>query len=120
MKDFRVELCQPRLWVIEAGDARVRKASPLAPGCALQGACAKYRQPDHISAQVGTGNRLKNFLLNFGGPPKTDSSRGVEEQEQADFSDILVELELERAKVIRQAGEREFSLRRAGRRESDK
>ncbi len=119
MKDFRIELYQPRLWVKEARDAGVRKAPPFAPGCGFDCPYSEDGQPDDVSAQVGAGNRLKDFLLDFGGPPKTDSSRRVEEQEEADFSDVLVELELERAKVIRQAGDREFSLRRAGRREPD-
>jgi hypothetical protein len=66
--------------------------------------------------QVGIGIRLENLLLYFGGPPKTNGSDRVKQQQQPRSLLILIEVASQGLAVKAESGKgcREFALGRAG------
>jgi len=60
---------------------------------------AKDWHPHDVSAKVRIGNLVENMLFNFGCPPKTNTSSGIKEKNQANVPSIVVELRAQRLKI---------------------
>ena len=63
----------------------------LASRCRFMGRGRKYRQPYDVGFEVWIRDPFHDALFNFGGPPKTDSSRWVKQEHQPNLAYILVE-----------------------------
>ncbi len=109
MDDFREQLPKLGLRVVEVHGSGIEDPARLAVGGRLHVAGSKNRQPDDISLQVGAGDGLESVLLNFGGPPKTNASGGVEQKEQPDFPYVSVKFHPKRRKVSRETRDRHVS-----------
>lgn len=76
----------------EVLDARAGKRARLALGVGIGcAATSENWQPNNIDLQLRVRIRLQNRCLDFGGPPKADTSSGIEQQEKAHAVGIAVE-----------------------------
>lgn len=99
--DSGIQFPQSGIGIVEAQHALVGNASSFTTGCRFHRTPSKHRQPDDVGPEVLAGNLRENSLFNLGGPPKTNASGRIEQEEQTDLTRILVELLPERVQTAR-------------------